>query len=304
MLPIKEFAARHCGVPMLSIDECWAFLESRGDALTGLPPGATSEAISDAEALMHVEFPDDLRKLLLRHDGCGSYYISPYKIGGGGQTFMPIKDIIATWKCMTDIGADFARDGEFGEQTGPIKRNYWNMRWIPITDNGCGDNIIIDLDPPEEGTLGQIVDWGHEGGVTTFQATSLREWLNEVVEEVRAGVCNFHSPKAGAEPWKYKIVVENVSARLGTIIEHPHITAAGLKIRIEEGPTKGRSIKITAEGDMRSLSCCEYELLNGEERLDSYSFASNYNSGVKRITMSSATNIREGATLVIKCGEV
>jgi hypothetical protein len=120
---------------------------------------------------------------------------------------------------------------------------------------------------------------------------------------VRAGVYNFHAPKPGDEPWKYKIIVENVPTCLGSILGHPHIAAAGLRILIDDGPTKGRSIKITAEGEMRSLSWCEYELLNGGERLDSYSFPSIYTSGMKQITMASATDIREDATLVIKCGE-
>ena len=144
---------------------------------------------------MRVEFPDDFRKLLLRHDGSGRYIISPYKIGGGDQTFMAIKDIIATWKLLVEIGADFENEGVFGEQSGPIKQNYWNKRWIPFTENGCGDNIFVDLDPDEDGTLGQIVDWWHEGGVSTVQSSSLREWLNEIVEAVRAGVINFHAPK-------------------------------------------------------------------------------------------------------------
>jgi cell wall assembly regulator SMI1 len=106
---------------------------------------------------------------------------------------MTIKDIIATWKGMVEIGAHFEKDGEFGEQKGPIKKSYWNKRWIPFAENGCGDNIVIDLDPAEDGTLGQIVDWWHEGGVSTFQSSSLREWLNQVVEEVKNGVYTFSS---------------------------------------------------------------------------------------------------------------
>ncbi len=142
---------------------------------------------------MRVEFPEDFRKLLLRHNGSSKYHISPYKIGGGGRTFMALKDIVGTWKDMVDIGGDFEKDGYFGEQNGPVKQNYWNKRWIPFTENGCGDNIVIDLDPPDEGTLGQIVDWWHEGGVSTFQSSSLREWLNEVVDEIKNGVYKFGS---------------------------------------------------------------------------------------------------------------
>ncbi len=176
---------------MLSVDSCWAFLESQIGGSSALPPGASANAIAKAEAAMRVKFPADFRKLLLRHDGSGEYFISPYKIGGGGQTFLALKDILGTWKCMVGIGFDFETQGEFGEQKGPIKTNYWNARWIPFTENGCGDNIFIDLDPPKEGTRGQVVDWWHEGGVSTFQSSGLREWLNEVVEEIKNGVYKF-----------------------------------------------------------------------------------------------------------------
>jgi len=176
---------------MLSVDECWEILESQIGGPAALPAGASARAISQAEGVMHVEFPDDFRRLLLRHDGSGKYFISPYKIGGGEQSFLPLKNVIATWKGMVEIGTDFEKHGEFGEQTGPIKKNYWNTRWIPFTENGCGDNIFIDLDPAESGTSGQVVDWWHEGGVSTFQGSNLRDWLNEVVEQVNIGVYKF-----------------------------------------------------------------------------------------------------------------
>src|SRR5262245_37977441 len=99
---------------MLSVDECWTFLESEVGGSAALPPGVSASAISEAEATLSVEFPDDFRKLLLRHDGSGRYFVSPYKIGGGGQTFMALKDIIGLCKGMTEIGADFEKDGEFG----------------------------------------------------------------------------------------------------------------------------------------------------------------------------------------------
>jgi cell wall assembly regulator SMI1 len=269
-----------------------------------LPAGATPQAIQQAETALQVEFPDDLRKLLLRHDGSGPYCISPYEMGGGDQTLMAVKDIVACSKLMADIGQDFEQDGKFGEQIGPIKRSYWNRGWIPFSDSGCGDNLVIDMEPPEQGTLGQVLDWCHEGGVSTFQSHSLREWLSKVVEKIRIGVYNFRAPRPGEITWNHKIIVEAVPAHLGTTLEHPAIAAAGLTIRIDDGPGAGRSIEITVQGEVEELYGCEFELLNGGEVIDSHDLSANYTEGYKRLTMTSETCLRPGAQLVITCGEM
>ncbi len=181
---------------MLSVEECWKILEryaSKTSAGAKLPSGASLAAIVNAESMMGVEFPDDLRDLLLRHNGSGPFFIYPYKNGDGQQWFLGLDEILNTWKLLSEVGADFEKDGKYGEQSGPIKNNYWNNRWIPFTDNSCGDNIFVDLNPDEQGTLGQIVDWWHEGGVSTLEASSLCEWLNEIVEELHEKIYVFRA---------------------------------------------------------------------------------------------------------------
>ena len=66
----------------------------------------------------------------------------------------------------------------------------WTVTWLPEFLE-CRTRIFIDLDPAEGGSVGQIVDRWHEGAVSTFQASSFREWLNEVVDEIRNGAYKF-----------------------------------------------------------------------------------------------------------------
>jgi cell wall assembly regulator SMI1 len=177
---------------MLTIAEWWTAFESyanncAGDAGSALPPGASTEAIASAEATLGVALPEDFRQFLLHHNGSGPYFFTPYQLGGACQNFMPLDDILRIWKGMMEVRVEFDRDGEFGEQKGPIKRRYWNARWIPFAENGGGDNIVIDLDPRPEGTSGQIVDWWHEGGVSTFLAPSLRAFLNDLHDRLKSG---------------------------------------------------------------------------------------------------------------------
>lgn len=177
---------------MLSIDACWDSLESHirelyANSGSDLPAGASTRALQDAELKMSVTLPADLRTSLLRHDGSGPYYFSTSSTAGGDQRFLKLSDVVGLWQGMTELGQSFENDGEFGEQVGPVKKHYWNRRWVPIAENGGGDNVFVDLDPPKDGTIGQVVDWWHEGGVSTFIAASFQVWLNQIVDEIRSG---------------------------------------------------------------------------------------------------------------------
>jgi cell wall assembly regulator SMI1 len=179
---------------MLTIDECWSFLESQlAPGFAGLPAGASARALDRAGQQLGVALPEDFRRWLGRHDGSGPCFLQSDKLGGGEQRFLALAEIVALAQSMWEIAADFESHGEFGTQHGPIQPSYWNRRWIPLADNGCGDNIVLDLDPPSGGTPGQLVDWWHEGGVSTLLAPSLTHWLNEVVQDLRQGACRFAS---------------------------------------------------------------------------------------------------------------
>ena len=45
---------------------------------------------------------------------------------------------------------------------GPIKPDWWNRRWVPITFNQ-GNCHFLDLDPAPGGTAGQVCDYDIEG---------------------------------------------------------------------------------------------------------------------------------------------
>jgi cell wall assembly regulator SMI1 len=62
-----------------------------------------------------------------------------------------------------------------------------NPRWIPITENQCGDNIFLDLDPDEGGSVGQIVDWWHEQALSKLVSASFDGWLQDIVAALEQG---------------------------------------------------------------------------------------------------------------------
>ncbi len=72
------------------------------------------------------------------------------------------------------------------EINGPIKPIFWNPRRIYITDNS-GNHLTLDLDPPEDGTYGQILDHDHEVGPTVVVAPSWSALLRQLVEDLESG---------------------------------------------------------------------------------------------------------------------
>jgi cell wall assembly regulator SMI1 len=155
-----------------------------------LPKGASARVIADAEKAMAVKLPPAVKQFYKRHDRSATFCIEPWINGGGPQYFMAIKDMVRTWKLMCKIGADMERtepDYGFGKQEGPIKRNYWNCRWIPFAENQCGDNIYIDLDPADGGNIGQVVDWWHETALSKLISPGFAPWLAETADAIAKG---------------------------------------------------------------------------------------------------------------------
>ena len=55
-----------------------------------------------------------------------------------------------------------------------------------MTDNS-GDHWTLDLDPPEDGAYGQILDHSHEVGPTQVLARSWTELLSQLVVDLENG---------------------------------------------------------------------------------------------------------------------
>ena len=68
-----------------------------------------------------------------------------------------------------------------------IKNNHWNSKWIPITYDGSGNHICLDLDPDVGGTYGQIIRFWHDDPVRTLEADSFKGWICNYVDKLSVG---------------------------------------------------------------------------------------------------------------------
>src|SRR5262249_199239 len=142
-----------------------------------LPAGASKQIIDLLETTLATKLPLPVKKFYQRHDGSGEFLFEPWINGGGSQRFLSLKELARLWKDLVKLAKEVERDedDDFGAQMGPIKRHFWHRKWLPITVNGQGDNVFLDLDPAPGGSRGQMVDWSHEGAESTWVAGSFVE---------------------------------------------------------------------------------------------------------------------------------
>ena len=68
---------------------------------------------------------------------------------------------------------------------GAVDPAYINPRWIPLTHDGSGNHIGLDLDPWPGGRVGQVILFGRDEDVKVVLADSLGtflEWIAGLLE--------------------------------------------------------------------------------------------------------------------------
>ncbi|MBG9387421.1 SMI1/KNR4 family protein [Caenimonas aquaedulcis] len=152
------------------------------DVLPDLNPPATNEEIAQLEEALGVTLPSSFVECLKIHNG--------HSTAEGlfdGFEFLSTAEILdqwSIWKDLVDAG-DF--EGAESEPHDGVRGDWWNVRWIPITHNGGGDHMCIDLDPDEGGKAGQIISMWHDMADRELLAASFEDWFRNYVAAVLAG---------------------------------------------------------------------------------------------------------------------
>lgn len=167
------------------IIETW--LADKAPHLSGaLNRGATQEAVDKFEALTGAKLPAD--------------FVAFYKIHNGqdndmdwlmdGEELLSMERITDEWKSWKELQHDFKGDDGKPYTSNPeagIKADWWNPLWIPVTYNGGGDHICLDLDPAPGGKIGQMIRLWHDDPVRSLEADSFREWITEFATGLQQG---------------------------------------------------------------------------------------------------------------------
>jgi cell wall assembly regulator SMI1 len=150
-----------------------------------LNPGASPTELRELEAHLGVELPAAVKEFLSVHDGEDD--------SGPGLVFgLPLlstRDIRMqwdTWKSLEDEGMnETLADSMSSRPEGYVKPLYLNPRWIPLTHDGGGNHIGIDLDPDVRGTVGQVIIFGRDEDEKKLLATSFEEFLTLFIHQLR-----------------------------------------------------------------------------------------------------------------------
>lgn len=156
-----------------------------------LVDGATEKQIQALERTLGVSLPDDVKESYRIHNGCSDTNM-PYT-----GFLLPIDDIGKFWAaCCQQQKEEKWGSPEYDDYQpqcieGPIKPIWWNPLRIRVTDNCSGGGLTIDLDPPDEGTRGQVIHFDSAMGPTRVYAKGWGAFLKQVADDAEAGRFKF-----------------------------------------------------------------------------------------------------------------
>jgi cell wall assembly regulator SMI1 len=152
-------------------------------AYKDLDAPATERDIADAQNSFLAQLPADMLEIYSCHNG--QMGIGP-PIAAEWQ-FLSLEDSVRQWGIQKKLLEDGTFANSRATATGPVRADWWNLKWIPFAYNGSGDLQCVDLDPGEGGTPGQIVIYWHDRERRECVANSLLSWFESLADDFEAG---------------------------------------------------------------------------------------------------------------------
>lgn len=151
------------------------------ELVDALQPPASDLQIQQAEEEIGVVFPEELRELYRLHNG-------ERVTGPGfffGLTFLSLDDMLEEWRVWKELESEFAYEGSHDSTPlGWIKEQYINRKWLPISRDGSGNHLGIDLDPDEKGIKGQVLNFGRDEDFKYVIAKNMVQFLQFIKKTI------------------------------------------------------------------------------------------------------------------------
>jgi|SRR5581483_608276 len=154
-------------------------------------PGVTDKELAEAEAILGVTLPADMKASYQIHNGVST----SNEIFLSGKDLSPLESLIELWKSQLDLSK---RDPAWAQQAPiwvtesgiyppqPVQPVWWHQAWLPFM--GTSDNFwCLDLAPASLGQVGQILEWDHEVGPWKVRFSSIEALLSTYADQLEAG---------------------------------------------------------------------------------------------------------------------
>lgn len=170
---------------MIFMQEFWQKIESwltenYPKGLKKLNKGASDALLQKTEKRLSVTFLEDLREFYKIHNGTKE----DLGLLDGLLSLEEIQEQWEIWKDLTDEGTfdEYKSEPQMG-----IRDDWWNPGWIPITHDGGGNHICLDMNPADGGRVGQMITMWHDSSERELVADSFRQWVEEYAAALEAG---------------------------------------------------------------------------------------------------------------------
>lgn len=157
-----------------------------------LHPPATEAQLDAAEAHLGQRLPADVRAVYRIADGQAQYERPHLLWAAGvfnGEPMLPLAKLLLHW----DQWAGFEGETGFDEFASSIPEGFvhpkYSVRgWIPLTHDGGGNHVGVDLDPDVRGTVGQVITFGRDDDQHQVLAPSLLSYLDQLADLLEQGL--------------------------------------------------------------------------------------------------------------------
>jgi molybdopterin molybdotransferase len=162
--------------------ESW-FSEHAPKAKEVLLPGASTDDIASLENTVGAPVPTELRTVFDAHDGQQPRsFVSTIE----GCMLLSCKRAGKAWSTLAELLDAGDLDQAAESRDGKVKAVWWSKKWIPFAESS-GDLLCVDLDPPSNGRVGQVVRFYHDEGWREQLAPSVDALLANYLQKLRHG---------------------------------------------------------------------------------------------------------------------
>ncbi len=149
--------------------------------MMSIKSGATEEQLHEIEVIVGRTLPDDFKDYLRL---CNRKYRVAFFEYSSFDTVRILKNW--QWLKQRTENGDFDNARPYEELTG-VQKVWWHPFWLPFAEDGGGNKICIDLDPPEGRGYGQVFYWEIHAGPCEPKAPSFLEFIEWYRDELLTG---------------------------------------------------------------------------------------------------------------------